>query len=203
MEGTNHFVYDPDLSKATDVNAFVGRWDFRVKPRAERPENAPANAAIGFSASTLSNLRLDLGVAAPGEEPGNEIIVDVEVTESGNAPANQNAVQSLVATVTLPSGKQFSLKPEYAGNGRFRTRFDDTFKPGTYKVSIQSKLKNRKGELASREATSFVLIGKKLLPTHEPCPERKINPWWWFVLVIAFILLIIAAFRPFPKPTPK
>ena len=201
LEGANHIVYELDLSKATDASLFVGRWDFRIKPHVDRAASAPRSASVGFSASTLSNLRLDLNTAAPGEEPGNEIIVDVAVSENGNEVTSQNSVQTLIATVSVPSGKQYSLKPEYIGRGRFRTRFDDTFNPGRYKVLVRSTLKNRKGEIATREATSFVLIGKKLPPPL--CPEPKTNLWLWIAVILAFIALAVAILRPMRKPIPK
>lgn len=183
----NYTIYEVNFAAATDPASYVGRWDLRISPKASGAANERAELIpIGFSAATFSNIKLDLNSAVAGNEPGNELVIAVDLTESG-LPVN--TVLTSKAVITTPAGKQIKIDLSKDSFNKYIARYPHTFEAGIYKIFVASTLKNAKGEFTTREETKYVVVENEKFRT---TPIKNcFNCWWAYVLIAMVIVLLI------------
>jgi hypothetical protein len=184
----NYTIYEVNFAAATDPTSYVGRWDLKISPKGSSTHSNERSAVvpIGFSAATFSNIKLGLNSAVAGNEPGNELVVAVDLLESGLPVSN---VLTSKAIITTPAGKQIELNLLKDGFNKYIAKYPHTYESGTYKILVSSTLKNAKGEFTTREETKYVVVENERLRTS---PIQKcLSCWWTYVFAVLIIALLI------------
>lgn len=188
----NYTIYEVNLINATEPSAYIGRWDLKISPSGSKnPDRKLDLVPIGFSAATFSNLKMNLNSVVPGNETGNELKVSVDLLESGLPLATVVKAQ---AFVTTPSGKLVTLDFVKDNFSKLVAKYPHTYEAGIYKIFATAKVKNRNGELTTREETNYLVVGDDRPPVRNPKP--CLSCWWIYVLIaVALILLLWIVFR--------
>jgi hypothetical protein len=199
----NYTIYEVDLTGATSSSSYVGKWDLKIYPMNATPgvvagskENRLdlTNVPIGFTVSALSNLTMVTNVIVANYVPGNELLIAAEFLESGIPIKN---VVSIEAIVQMPSGSTITLTPTLDSFGKFVSRYPHTFESGTYKITINAKVKNSKGEVSTREDTKYIALRNQKIPSHpkDDCLSCRFIKIILAVAVLLLLLILILALR--------
>ncbi|HEY0742525.1 MAG TPA: vWA domain-containing protein [Chryseosolibacter sp.] len=192
----NYTIYEVNLTKATDPTSYIGRWDLKISPSISKDVQRRAETVpIGFSVSTFSNLRMSVNSAVAGNKPGNDLIVGVDVLDSGLPPGDLIAS---AASVTTPSGKVVKLNLVKDSYNQLVARYPHTYEEGIYKLFVNVKIKNRKGEIATREDVKHVVVGDDKQPVR---PQKSCAACWGIYILVglAFLILLLVIIFRWPR----
>ncbi len=182
-QGETYTIYSVDFPNSAADTTYQGQWELILKPPKDQMD-AQKIVPVGFAAIVLSDLKLDVMVGSEGDEPGSEIEVSTDVIEEDEPGGDIDDVQ---VTVTTPSNITYPVKSQKNSLGRMVAKFPDTHQAGTYRIFVRAQVKNRDGQVTTREKTRHIALGKAVTPAPDPCVPCQ----WIKILIVVFVILAI------------